>query len=417
MKDCKSCAKLNIGTFNVRGCSSELKRTQLLQDFENYKLDILCIQESKTKNGGDWTYSGHRFILFESDSQHYGNGFIMNKTLVPSIIKTWCVSHRLCALEISLKSSDKIRDKKIKSLTILNSYAPTTALARNKPESLDEYSNDLQTTYNSLTNNTFPILAGDYNSKVGSKKEGKNSIGSYPKGYRNENGDKLIEFCEQNKLFISNTAFKKAARHRATWIGCRKDKDNNTTIHIYNQIDFIICKQQHKHLINNAQSFGGTIISSDHKLVKTTIDISKHSPWKVKEKTQCATKTRLNIAQLGQNKNVTHNYTEQLGQLLSQVDEEQKLIQNKFRDDNIHDEEPYFGQARKLKSSITEKEVRASINNLNNGRALGSDNISGEFLKFAPHLIDNKIAKILNQTFERHEDLNINEGLLSDSFA
>ncbi|GFR89314.1 retrovirus-related Pol polyprotein LINE-1 [Elysia marginata] len=59
-----------------------------------------------------------------------------------------------------------------------------------------------------------------------------------------------------------------------------------------------------------------------------------------------------------------------------------------------------------------EKEVRASINNLNNGRAPGSDNISGELLKFAPHLIDNKIAKILNQTFERHEDLNINEGLL-----
>ncbi|GFR69344.1 endonuclease-reverse transcriptase [Elysia marginata] len=311
-------------------------------------------------------------------------------------------------------------------------------------------------------------------------------------------------------------------------------------------IDFIICKQQHKHLINNAQSYGGTIVSSDHKLVKTTIDISKHSQWKAKEKTQCATKARLNIAQLGQNKNVTHNYTE----LLSQVDEEQKVntqwklikqcietaaknsieevpkhkayprwdnevkhlsdkqkqvrleilnskepqkikdlkkernfmlhkikektkqlknehldelasnidktssdggifqavkalnrkrfenpkvhdndgkqvsnprqiqliianhFKSKFRDDNIHDIEPYFGQLRKLKSPITEREVRASINNLNNGRAPGSDNRSGEFLKFAPHLIDNKIAKILNQTFKRHEDLNINEGLL-----
>ncbi|GFS06482.1 RxLR effector candidate protein [Elysia marginata] len=341
-------------------------------------------------------------------------------------------------------------------------------------------------------------------------------------------------------------AFKKAARHRTTWIGCRKDKDNNTTIHIYNQIDFIICKQQHKHLINNAQSYGGTIVSLDHKLVKTTIDISKHSLWKVKEKTQCATKARLNIAQLGQNKNVTHNYKEQLGQLLSQVDEEQKvntqwklikqcietaaknnieevpkqkayprwdnevkylsdkqkqarleilnskepqkikdlkkernfmlhkikektkqlknehldklasnidknssdggmfqavkalnrkryenpkvhdndgkqvsnpsqiqpIIANQFRDDKIHGIEPYFGQPRKLKSPITEKEVRASINNLNNGRAPGSDNINGEFLKFVPHLIDNKIAKILNQTFERHEVLNINKGLL-----
>ncbi|GFS04552.1 very-long-chain enoyl-CoA reductase [Elysia marginata] len=104
------------------------------------------------------------------------------------------------------------------------------------------------------------------------------------------------------------------------------------------------------------------------------------------------------------------------GKQVSNPNQIQLIIANhfksKFRDDNIHDIEPYFGQPRKLKSPITEKEVRASINNLNNGRAPGSDNTSGEFLKFAPHLIENKIAKILNQTFERHEDLNINEGLL-----
>ncbi|GFS17897.1 LINE-1 reverse transcriptase homolog [Elysia marginata] len=104
------------------------------------------------------------------------------------------------------------------------------------------------------------------------------------------------------------------------------------------------------------------------------------------------------------------------GKQVSNPSQIQLIIANhfksKFRDDNIHDVEPYFGQPRKLKSPITEKEVRASNNNLNNGRVQGSDNVSGEFLKFAPHLTDNKIAKILNQTFERHEDLNINEGLL-----
>ncbi|GFR95850.1 RNA-directed DNA polymerase from mobile element jockey [Elysia marginata] len=106
------------------------------------------------------------------------------------------------------------------------------------------------------------------------------------------------------------------------------------------------------------------------------------------------------------------------GKQVSNPSQIQLIIANhfksKFRDDNIHDIEPYFGHPRKLKIpiSITEKDVRASINNLNNGRAPGSDNISGEFLNLAPHLIDNKIAKILNQTFERHEDLNINEGLL-----
>ncbi|GFS17567.1 hypothetical protein ElyMa_006825000 [Elysia marginata] len=100
---------------------------------------------------------------------------------------------------------------------------------------------------------------------------------------------------------------------------------------------------------------------------------------------------------------VSHNPYD--GKQVSNPSQIQLIIANHFKSKFRDDGEPYFGQPRKLKSPTTEKEVRASINNLSNGRALGSDNISGEFLKFAPHLIDNKIAKILNQTFERHKDL------------
>ena len=167
-----------------------------MEDFSSYRLDILCVQETKIQHGGDWSYSGHRLILFESDCRHYGNGFLINKDLVPSVTKTWKVSDRICVLQISSDICDSPKEGKVKSITIINSYAPTSAISKTKPEQLDIYYKDLQTVFDTLTNSTLVILAGDFNAKVGKRKEGENSIGSFPKGYRNENGERLVEFCE-----------------------------------------------------------------------------------------------------------------------------------------------------------------------------------------------------------------------------
>ena len=36
-----------IATFNVQGLQNDEKKQQLVEDFERYKLDILCIQETR----------------------------------------------------------------------------------------------------------------------------------------------------------------------------------------------------------------------------------------------------------------------------------------------------------------------------------------------------------------------------------
>ncbi|GFR81412.1 very-long-chain enoyl-CoA reductase [Elysia marginata] len=45
-------------------------------------------------------------------------------------------------------------------------------------------------------------------------------------------------------------------------------------------------------------------------------------------------------------------------------------------------------------------------------RANGEDNVCNEYLEFAPEIVDNQIAMIINKTFENHEDLDINNGIL-----
>ena len=41
--------KLNIGTFNLRGFSKDLKKQQLSGDLARLKVDMCCIQETKIK--------------------------------------------------------------------------------------------------------------------------------------------------------------------------------------------------------------------------------------------------------------------------------------------------------------------------------------------------------------------------------
>ncbi|GFS14447.1 retrovirus-related Pol polyprotein LINE-1 [Elysia marginata] len=58
------------------------------------------------------------------------------------------------------------------------------------------------------------------------------------------------------------------------------------------------------------------------------------------------------------------------------------------------------------------EEVKKSFDNLNNNRALGKDGIHAELLKYGTQELNEQIAKIFNQTFERHENLDINAGEL-----
>ncbi|GFS03186.1 hypothetical protein ElyMa_002881800 [Elysia marginata] len=64
---------------------------------------------------------------------------------------------------------------------------------------------------------------------------------------------------------------------------------------------------------------------------------------------------------------------------------------------------------------MTEKEVRASINNLNNGRAPGSDNISELKWRFFGHILrrDNSIPANLAMLYYFNENSNRGRGRLT----
>ena len=60
------------------------------------------------------------------------------------------------------------------------------------------------------------FIVGDWNAKVG-RQEIPGVTGKFGLGIQNEAGQRLIEFCQENALVITNTLFQQHKRRLYTW--------------------------------------------------------------------------------------------------------------------------------------------------------------------------------------------------------
>ena len=122
-------------------------------------------------------------------------------------------------------------------------------------------------------NRILRLCVGDFTSKVGSAPGA--CVGRYSKGERNENGGALVKWANYHQLVLSNTLFRYSMRYRTTWTGYIRDSSYRMVKKVYNMIDFVLAPEHFKQMIVRARSYGGTELSSDHKIVKADIENSR----------------------------------------------------------------------------------------------------------------------------------------------
>ena len=83
--------------------------------------------------------------------------------------------------------------------------------------------------------------------------------GKFGLGIRNEAGQRLIEFCQENTLVITNTLFQQHTRRLYTWTSPDGQHQN--------QIDYILCSQRWRSSIHSAKTRPGADCGSDHELL------------------------------------------------------------------------------------------------------------------------------------------------------
>ena len=141
------------------------------------------------------------------------------------------------------------------NITVIQAYARNS----NAEEAeVERFYADLQDLLELTPNKDVLFIIGDWNAKVGSQ-ETPGVTGKFGLGVRNEAGQRLIEFCQENALDIANTLFQQHKRRLYTWTSPDGQHQN--------QIDYILPSQRWSSSIQSAKQRPGTDCGSDHELL------------------------------------------------------------------------------------------------------------------------------------------------------
>ena len=141
------------------------------------------------------------------------------------------------------------------NITVIQVYAPTS-----NPEEAEvgRFYEDLQDLSELTPQKDVLFIIGDWNAKVGSQ-ETPGVTGKFGLGMRNEAGQRLIEFWQENTQVIANTLFQQHKRRLYTW--------TSPDGQYRNQIDYILYSQRWRSSIQLTKTRPGADCGSDHDLL------------------------------------------------------------------------------------------------------------------------------------------------------
>ena len=99
------------------------------------------------------------------------------------------------------------------NITVIQVFAPTSNA---KEAEVEQFYEDIQDLLELIPKKDVLFIIGDWNAKVGSQ-ETPGVTSKFGLGVQNEEGQRLIEFCQENALVVANTLFQKHKRRLYTW--------------------------------------------------------------------------------------------------------------------------------------------------------------------------------------------------------
>ncbi|XP_055384420.1 uncharacterized protein LOC129614059 [Condylostylus longicornis] len=289
--------KLNIGTWNVQSLYEAGKLDNTILEMTRLNINILGISEMRWPDAGELKKDDATVFYSGNQNRKHSNG-------VGMIIK----GHAAKCVSTFIPHSDRTMLVKLSAkpvnINLIQVYAPT---ADKSDEAIEEFYHDIDELMKLTKPQELNIVLGDFNAKVGSTQvEG--VTGHFGLGDRNERGDRLIQFCQENKMKIANTWFSLPPRRLYTW----KSPQDNDLRTVRNQIDFILVNRRFGSFVSRVSTYPGADVRTDHNLLLANIKI------KLAVIQRTPQRTKLNVAKLKDisTKNIV---TAEINQKLSEI--------------------------------------------------------------------------------------------------
>ena len=187
-------------------------------------VDILGIRELKWTGMGELNSDDHYIYYCGQESlRRNGVAIMVNKRVQNAVLGCNLRNYRMISVRLQGKPFN---------ITVIQVCAPTSNAEEAEVKRSYE---DLQDLLELAPKKDVLFIIEDWNVKVGSQ-ETPGVTDKFGLGIRNEAGQKLIEFCQENALVIANTLFQQHKRGLYTWTS--PDGQHR------NQTDYILCSQR-----------------------------------------------------------------------------------------------------------------------------------------------------------------------------
>ena len=246
----------SIGTINVTTLYQPGKLKCTIEEINKYRWDVLGLAETHWTGSGEFETEGIMVLFSGRDDNIHREGvaIMLNKRAKKTYIEHKAVSSRI--ISVRMKGQHK-------NVKIIQVYAPDTS---HTDEDVENFYEQLEEEIRSTKESDMLIVMGDFNSKIGEDNHGYEDImGKFGCGTRNEHGEKMLEFCQRNELFITNTQFFHRKNHRHTW--------THPTQIYKNCIDYVLVKKRWKSSFHNTKVMHSADFGTSHELVLSNIKI------------------------------------------------------------------------------------------------------------------------------------------------
>lgn len=272
--------KIRIGHWNVRTMYETGKLAQVTSEMKRFSLHVLGVSESRWTGSGRLRTTTGETVLYsgrEDDQHHEGVSIILKKGIERCLLEWKPVNSRLM--------SARLKGRHI-NITVIQCYAPTN---ESSDEVKDDFYHQLQSEVEKAPRHDLLVIMGDLNAKVGNDNtDYERVMGKHGLGTRNDNGERLVDFCAMNNLVIGGTLFTHQDIHKLTW--------NSPNGRDKNQIDHLMINGMWRRSLLDVRVKRSADVGSDHHLVTALIQMKLK-----KNNARSATQARFDTQRLRDN--------------------------------------------------------------------------------------------------------------------
>ena len=245
-----------VGTVNITTLFAPAKLRCTIEEINRYRWDVLGIAETHWVGEGEMISEGVKILYSgRTDNIHReGVAILLGKRAQRAYIEHNAVNSRI--ISVTLRGQHK-------NCKIIQVYAPDSS---HEDEEVENFYAQLEEELERTRSGDIVMVIGDFNSKIGNDNRGYEDVmGKFGLGERNERGERMLEFCQDKQLCITNTYFYHRQQHRYTWThpdGLHK-----------NCIDYILINKRWKTSVMGTRVMRGADFGTSHELLLSNIRI------------------------------------------------------------------------------------------------------------------------------------------------